>query len=355
MANVYRLVARKPFDAGLISYIEATIRCQFSDPRDRVYALLGIISRGDCVLDLKPVYTQPASSVFQNIVLLYLHRQSSLDILACCELSENTPQSPSWVPDWSNRRVDQLILLAGNPGNRSVAKADYISAGLLRATGVSAAAITGTQPGIPAADIQNVPISMDIHQMIQRFSKFINTHQPYIDGSDMIDAFCRTLVGNIFAQPQSTADTTLPSLDKSLAYVSNICRNFGEHSGSCEKYLEKVFGFTQGRCFVTTQEGYVGLAPLASKAGDQICIILGCRSPLVLRPTTEGTYTVVGECYIHGLMQDEALLGPLPYKMDSTESLRNPPRGWIIRDPGTETGPDNWYVHSATGEEKSIT
>lgn len=50
-------------------------------------------------------------------------------------------------------------------------------------------------------------------------------------------------------------------------------------------------------------------------------------------------------------MQDEAFLGPLPYKMDSTKAMANRPRGWTIRDPEAEKGPDNWYVHTVTGEE----
>ena len=132
LGRVHRLAVREAFDTGLLDYIEATFECRFSEPRDRIYALLGIICRDDCALELEPVYTQPASSVFKNIVLLYLRRDSSLDILACCELSGDEPLSPSWVPDWSNRVFGHLMFLTGNLGNQSVAKADYISAGQLK-------------------------------------------------------------------------------------------------------------------------------------------------------------------------------------------------------------------------------
>ena len=231
--NVQRLVNRKAFDAGLLRYIQATIRCQFSDPRDRIYAILGIICRDDCVLELESDYTQPASSVFQNIVLLYLRRESSLDILAFCELSEIQPLSPSWVPDWSNRRVDHLIFLTPKLGNRSVAKADYISAGQLRATGISAAVIDGTQPGL-TAEMPKKVVPSEVDRMIERFSKYINTHQPYIDGGDIIEAFCRTLVADCFNLPHLPAYNVLPSFDECLAYVGNICRN-GEHKKQLHK------------------------------------------------------------------------------------------------------------------------
>jgi len=35
-------------------------------------------------------------------------------------------------------------------------------------------------------------------------------------------------------------------------------------------------------------------------------------TPMLLRKTSEGVYNVVGECYIHGIMDGESLLGPLP-------------------------------------------
>lgn len=267
LGHVHQLAVREAFDAGLLDYIEATLGCQFSEPRDRIYALLGIICRDDCVLELEPVYTQPVSSVFENIVLLYLRRDNSLDILACCELSEDQPLSPSWVPDWSNRVVGNLIFLIGNFGNRSVAKADYISAGQLRATGISAAVIDGTQPGV-TTDMQKEVVPSEIDQMIERFSKYINTHQPYIDGGDIIEAFCRTLVADCFTQPHFPADSIFPNFDESLAYVGNICRNRGQHQRRCKMFVEQVCVYSHGRCFITTLQGYMGLAPLASEAGD---------------------------------------------------------------------------------------
>jgi hypothetical protein len=46
--------------------------------------------------------------------------------------------------------------------------------------------------------------------------------------------------------------------------------------------------------------------------GDVLCVLLGCGSPLILRPCENAAYQVVGPVYVHGLMDNEALLGPLP-------------------------------------------
>ena len=67
-----------------------------------------------------------------------------------------------------------------------------------------------------------------------------------------------------------------------------------------------------GRIFFTTANGYVRLAPEETIPDDEVCIILGCQSPLILRPDGRGSRKTIGQCYVHGLMEDEALLGPLP-------------------------------------------
>lgn len=47
--------------------------------------------------------------------------------------------------------------------------------------------------------------------------------------------------------------------------------------------------------------------------GDIICTFLGCHIPVILRQKTEDTYEFVGECYLHGIMNGESFLGPLPH------------------------------------------
>lgn len=43
------------------------------------------------------------------------------------------------------------------------------------------------------------------------------------------------------------------------------------------------------------------------KPGDRVCVCYGVDTPFILRPSPEdGLYTVVGESYVHGLMDGEA-------------------------------------------------
>ena len=67
---------------------------------------------------------------------------------------------------------------------------------------------------------------------------------------------------------------------------------------------------TLNRHFAISHLGYIGLVSQYAHAGDLICIILGAVTPYVLRPIEsagEICYELVGDCYIHGLMDGEGM------------------------------------------------
>ncbi|KAL8957075.1 MAG: hypothetical protein Q9193_005558 [Seirophora villosa] len=57
---------------------------------------------------------------------------------------------------------------------------------------------------------------------------------------------------------------------------------------------------------VATSKGFVGAAPLSTSEGDQIYLLSGGRVPFVLRARSDGTHTLVGDSYVHGIMRGEA-------------------------------------------------
>lgn len=73
-----------------------------------------------------------------------------------------------------------------------------------------------------------------------------------------------------------------------------------------------------GRAFCVTKRGYVGMVPPGSEVGDMICILRGLNTPFVLRETKstgkrrtkrdkKRRVQLVGEAYIHGMMDGEAI------------------------------------------------
>jgi hypothetical protein len=63
----------------------------------------------------------------------------------------------------------------------------------------------------------------------------------------------------------------------------------------------------EDRCAVRTRQGYVGKALTQyAKVGDKIALVRGGQLPLILRATPHGEWNLVGECYVHGIMNGEA-------------------------------------------------
>jgi len=83
---------------------------------------------------------------------------------------------------------------------------------------------------------------------------------------------------------------------------------------------------TTGRVFFITEQGYMGLGPAHVEIGDDVAVLAGGHTPFILRPTQEKEidrdygvqqcYKLIGDCYVHGLMDGEAVEG-----IDDVEDL----------------------------------
>lgn len=60
-----------------------------------------------------------------------------------------------------------------------------------------------------------------------------------------------------------------------------------------------------------TKEGFIGNGPQGAQPGDQVWFVHSCSAPLLFRPAQEdGTYTLIGCCYLHGFMQGTKMFDP---------------------------------------------
>lgn len=66
-----------------------------------------------------------------------------------------------------------------------------------------------------------------------------------------------------------------------------------------------------GRKFAVTANGLFAMVPPNTSIGDVVCLLYGAETPFLLRrkPCHEeqDVYELVGECYVHGIMQGQAL------------------------------------------------
>jgi hypothetical protein len=133
-----------------------------------------------------------------------------------------------------------------------------------------------------------------------------------------IDAFIAT----IFSGPITDAlllDTVLDmqilrklyALACERKYFTTLSSDRAENMEVEMMYLGSFEGSLRGRRLFRTHSGMLGLCPAWVSKGDIVIAALGCALPLTLRATEENRYQVGGECFVHGMMNGEALLGPL--------------------------------------------
>lgn len=60
------------------------------------------------------------------------------------------------------------------------------------------------------------------------------------------------------------------------------------------------------RFAVTSSDGYYVIGPEALRDADTIVILRGGRTPFVIREVEDGLWKLLGECYVHGIMNGEA-------------------------------------------------
>lgn len=63
----------------------------------------------------------------------------------------------------------------------------------------------------------------------------------------------------------------------------------------------------KGRRLATTKTGWLALLPEYAQEGDITAVLFGCSFPVVLRPVEGCNFEYIGEAYVHGLMDGEAI------------------------------------------------
>ena len=236
-------------------------------------------------------------------------------------------------PDWSVEKSSNPIGVVGASGN-SLADLQYLGDGILKAVGVRSATISQ----VKKCNTSN-PRSLlnNWQEELQMVAPPGLMHQPYPGGGTVVDAYCRLLVNDQFRNSFSPPKTHLPDLEESRNTLQSLLEGKQIDSMEGTLFIASAVYFGKGISFFTTTEGYIGLAPKGTRPDDQVVVLLGCPKPMLLRPNG-GRYQVVGECYVYGLMQSEALLGVLPSRYQNVFTV-NEERGgsyWAFLD--LETG-----------------
>lgn len=171
------------------------------------------------------------------------------------------------------------------------------------------------------------PNSSSFVEAFADFKRLLQCKSDYVTGETADELLLRLPIGNARrSQSDSLVETSLRGTEDIWPenlhdIISNNSDRMDELSADNSKkedqrvviqYSQTMATFARrigGSVFCVTQKGYVGLLPGPAAVGDEICLLHGAAVPFLMRKGDHG-HTLIGECYIHGIMYGEAN-GPL--------------------------------------------
>lgn len=345
------LVESGDFDLQFLSWSLRGTKC--TDPRDRVYGLLGILDDGHYLDVIVPDYSKSVSEVYLSVVLEYIATNQALDFLISCgkdsreEVSVSpTDALPTWVPDWARPDSDPYRASHSMTMERRTcpfqSSAEYLGRGVLRVAGVSHGTIVEI---LHLDDSTPEALSTSIRSHIP--PNAADAHYP--GGGNLLNAFGITFCADDFDDNVYPPSSGFFEIEPPLRYEENQnsmkrLMHREDVSGRSRLLLELVRSKNQNGRFFITDKGFVGWSPTRTTEGDQVTGILGCQLPMILRPSTmnEDQFEVIGPSYTHGASYGSAFLGPLPTNLRPVLHFNddNGPYGMKFHD--LETG----VIHS---------
>lgn len=202
---------------------------------------------------------------------------------------------------------------------------EYLGNGVLRAAGVQVAEVNRVSS---FGDDRDSAEFRDVIETLFEFYELDNENpltKPYVGGGTLLDACLRALGGDLYDDNWFPLREELPNFvqvkRELLSYRKTKdmwdWNDFMDHaSDSMLQYATEAVGFLVGRRFFLS-DSYIGVVPRDTRRDDIICVLLGCRVPIVLRRRQQAPgdvikWKVVGSCSVPGLMCGEAIGGALP-------------------------------------------
>jgi hypothetical protein len=327
-----------------------------SDPRDKIYSLLGIIRLG-----IEPDYSKTAETLYLEVAhnilpQVPLHEWFDKSV----PFTSRMPGLPTWVVDWDSRSKENgwRISLRGNLYNAAVAMNDLLHQveingsslllhgtifdevhllapcsddGSLNSANAFQFDVTGGQlngevlrssipPGFPRgeASLRLCIGDRDLHNG-KRYvvsSTYLDMSRSFLSFMPPLDATTR--------EPQTRPSMYIADTDK---FIELFCDETTIKLADEDKFTEVIEGkeqviqmsgsqrselvfrfvkhFRNTRHFYT-RKGFLGYGPKWIQEGDLVCVLQNCRVPVLLR-RVDNHYHFISTCFVLGVMDGEAV------------------------------------------------
>lgn len=107
--------------------------------------------------------------------------------------------------------------------------------------------------------------------------------------------------------------------DWSKSWSEDELRLFSDKWAKSVKFLGPFATWATGRVFGVTKYHRIGMFPRTILPGDLVCAFVEGETPFVIRQHVSDIYRLVGECYVHQIMDGE--LAQMPDLEEKLEDI----------------------------------
>lgn len=337
-----------------------------SDPRDYVFALLGL-SHDLELPDLKIEHSMPVEVIYIQVANALVRQGDGYKMLLSADGQKL--KLPSWVPDWSwggykTAEMAPLHRIRSPPETVFRLHFDYANILLARGFLIDHVVECGLEHNLPSFSDEHwkakvlEKLKPDYRRRQKLLatvndSEFLSLLAHYFQLADCVHELHELIASGPKRYPNGAEHdyvalrTLLPvetmTMDEEhkswsqtfdafkywMAFLGNEWQSFHPlHTGSECKHVHVQLGDAKMRTFgdqahafclsrkrARRHLGYVGQFPLRTQVGDFVFLPLGATMPLIFRLVNDDSmlYKHVGKCYVYGLMKGE------PYHMGFRE------------------------------------
>jgi hypothetical protein len=359
MENVGVMFGVKYLEFTLSQLLFASREFLCTDPRDHVYALLGLAADVETgYKGLAVDYASPTRKVLHQFCVCNVKEKGSLDFLGSGLQGHHEDTSgPSWVPNVlspSQFGVDPAFFTFTATGNSALQACFSQDERTLTIMGKTIDEVKALSQPLITLDDSNLQPDLKGGMIVQeeeqnQFKEARKSNdEPAITNKVEHDykewykewfRHCKQIACTPYSVPTSAA--RLEQFHRTLLWGSSLYNSseaeaisletcslvaeylskFNDVSAWCnpdESWLARVAFLTReievpfcqvfrSRRFCSTINDRLGSTPHNAEAGDIVCVFYGGNLPYVIRRCGEGQYKFIGDCYLHGFMRGAAM------------------------------------------------
>ncbi|CZR39281.1 uncharacterized protein FPRO_05527 [Fusarium proliferatum ET1] len=273
---------------SLVAYTHA---CEVTEPRDRVFALLGL-AEGGFTSEIVVDYRKDVKDVHRDALVRASTYHQDLKLMSLCD----SASEPTWIPDLERIQLQRPMTygraaLCCAENGHAFTKEQLLLQGI-RCDYISE--LVGPQGS------QNCQAQLQT-TVLEAAQRFLGPHPETWDFQKVQQFSLMLHVNDFFIHP--------PFINKTH---QQLAQRISTHSKTLGGQLAHLTYYMHNRSIYLTKMGYIVLGPRDCQPNDLIVVFLGCHLPMVLRSIEDGEYKLKGPCAHPALLAGEAILGEMP-------------------------------------------